>query len=102
MTITDERMLKVSEYVIENKVKNITSMTAWCEAIGFTHNNINNVKKGTQSFRIEHVIQCCKVFNIDANYLMGISNKMNRNEPAKLLDRFKAIIPELEAAIAKK
>lgn len=24
------------------------------------------------------------------------------NEPAKLLDRFKAIIPELEAAIAKK
>lgn len=96
--ISDQRMLKVMEYCIANKIKDLTTIVAWCNKIGFSHTNIFNIRKGTQQFTKEHIYQVCVIFNVSSDYLFGFTNEMIRADKSiSPIQRIKDAINEIES-----
>ncbi len=44
----------------------------FCDAIGMLKQNIRNVKNGSQHFTAEHIRLACEVYNVNANWILGI------------------------------
>ncbi len=78
--ITDQRMLQVMEYCIAHKLRDTTTIKGWCMKVGIAHTNIDNVRKGHQQFRKDHILQACTTFGISADYIYGLTDKMFRTE----------------------
>lgn len=71
LPLWDERMLLVMKYVISNGIKDISTKTAFMQAIGFSSAaNLTQIKTGIQSFRLEHIQAACRLFKLDANYFL--------------------------------
>jgi len=59
------------DFVVSNKIKGVENKEAFLLSIGYTTpTNLYKIENGSQSFRIEHLINCCKVYGVDANYLL--------------------------------
>lgn len=89
--ITDERMFRVMEHVGGTKKE-------FCENIGASPGNLQNIRNGLQSFTIAQILQCCKVYNISANYIFGLSKDMIRGSESK----YQAIITDIQNLLDKK
>lgn len=74
MTIPDQRILELIGYL--KYVKKVKSNSEFCQEIGFFRQNLRNVRLGTQSFTVEHIHNICKIYNINANWIFGISDKL--------------------------
>lgn len=95
--ITDQRMLQLMEYCIANKVRDIDTNKAWSEAVGISHTNIFNIRKGTQQFTVAHIANACQFFNISADFIYGFTTEMVRVDKKRSpLDRIKEAVNELE------
>lgn len=95
-SITDERMFKVADHLIKNKVKGIASVADFMVSVGSRQSNAHNIKTGRQSFTHEQVLSCCKQYGISADYIYGLTTEMFRKPPSSPLDRLKSAIAELE------
>lgn len=73
LEISDERMLQLIEYAVPRLYPNEKQ---YLEAIGYSQRNIRNVRAGHQSFRISHIREACTITGADANWVLGISEKM--------------------------
>jgi transcriptional regulator with XRE-family HTH domain len=49
----------------------VKSQAEFCREIGFMKQNIRKVKLGLAHFSTEHLATICKIYNVDANYLIG-------------------------------
>lgn len=75
-TFTDQRVLDVMEFVVANSIKDIEDEKAFLISIEYDNpNNITLIKQGTQSFRVKHLQNVCKKYNIDGNYLLNRNHK---------------------------
>lgn len=71
-TFTDQRVLNILDFVVKNNIKKVKTEGEFLKSIGYDNiNNVALVRKGTQSFRIEHLVKLCAVYGIDANYLLS-------------------------------
>lgn len=50
----------------------------FCDAIELDKQNIRNIKMGIQHFRPEHIKKACKKYNINANWVFGLSDVFSR------------------------
>lgn len=94
--ITDERMFRVADYVVKNKIKGIKSYSAWAEAIGMHQSVIASIKSGRQSCTVEHILATCKQFNISADYIYGLTSDMFRKAATNPIEKMEQALAELK------
>lgn len=71
LPLFDQRMILVKDYVITNKINGITTNTEFLKSIGFVNvNNYSAIAKGKYSFTIYQLMTACKVYGVDANFLL--------------------------------
>ena len=69
LPLWDERMMQVLKFVKAHNLNQIYTQKDFLLAIGFDNvGNLTQVKKGLQSFRMEHISAACELFNVDANF----------------------------------
>lgn len=101
LPISDERMLKLMDYVIDNG--DSPNESKYLESIKFTRTNISNVRRGYQSFNRDHIRNACELTGANANWIFGFENNMMRKEQKKLspIERIKEALVELEASLGE-
>lgn len=99
LPISDERMLKLMDYVIDKG--DAPNESQYLESIKFTRTNISNVRRGYQSFNRDHIRNACELTGANANWIFGFENNMMRKEPKKLtpIERIREALVELEATL---
>lgn len=64
----DKRMFELYE---ELKSRNILRFKrTFCDACSIPEQNMYNIKKGINHFTLIHVVNICKFYNIDANWII--------------------------------
>lgn len=76
--IWNTRMLELMEHCIAGKIK-CTTQGEWCKLLDIETAGIAQIRSGKSSFRHDHVLKAAKLFNINANWVYGLSNEMHRN-----------------------
>ena len=71
MNTTDAKILELS--IILKQLGMVKSQAEFCREIGFMKQNIRKVKAGDAHFSLEHLATICRVFNVDANFIVGKS-----------------------------
>ena len=71
MNTTDAKILELS--IILKQLGLVKSQAEFCREIGFMKQNIRKVKAGDAHFSLEHLATICRVFNVDANFIIGKS-----------------------------
>jgi hypothetical protein len=72
--IFDVRMLELIDILKQRG--DIRYTKDFCEAIGFSRLNIQNVRNGHQSFTAFNILHACETYNVNANWLYGRSDKV--------------------------
>ena len=92
------------EYLIANG--KVDSQKTFLKKIGFEHtNNFNQVSSGARSFRMDHVQNCCRLYNADANFFFAQRPEgMFRKKDLPAMQQLKAAtrLVELEMKELKK
>lgn len=70
------RMIELMEFCVAGKIK-CTTQDEWCKLIGIRSAGVAQIRSGRSSFRHEHVLKAAKIFNINVNWIYGISNEMH-------------------------
>lgn len=100
---TDERMFIVMDYIAANRIKGIASRKVFAETIGYLFTNLSNIRTGGQSFGIDHISECCKIYNVSADYIFGFTNDMFRNGTSlPAISRLKDAVREIEEELKNK
>ena len=50
--------------------------TEFCEAVGVLKQNLINIKKGKNHFTPEHIENAIKAYQVNANWIFGVSDKI--------------------------
>lgn len=75
--ISDEMMLRLMKFCIDNKIKGVQTQKDFLLMIDFpSPNNVKYIREGTNSFQKEHIKKACDVFGIDANYFYRQGHQM--------------------------
>ncbi len=87
-TKIDARMLEMMDYWTQ---KTGSHQKDWCAKIGYEYTNISNVRRGVQSFRVQHIEAAGKLIkNLNYNWLFGTEPNMIRingkEKPEQLLE----------------
>lgn len=53
------------------------------DAIGVDRSNLDKYRKGTIEFSMDHLKKACLLFNIDANYILGITDRIHYKKPTE-------------------
>jgi hypothetical protein len=78
LEIVESRMLMLLD-ILKQKGRVETNQD-FCDKIGMHKQTLNNIKQGrlNQKFIIHHVAAACKVYNVNANFILGIEDEMFR------------------------
>ena len=82
MTTPDQRIIELIAYL--KYMKKVKSAVEFCQNIGFYRQNLRNVRLGTQSFTIDHIEKICKIYDVNANWILGLSDKLYNNSDETL------------------
>ena len=69
---TNSRILQIMNYVIANKINDIEDETRFMKSIGYDNvSNLSSIKRGIQSFQLNHINNLCELYNISADFLLN-------------------------------
>lgn len=91
---TDEKMLVLMDYAVRSGI--VDTEMSYCEQIGYARTNLSNVRKGLQSFRIEHVRQACILTGACADWILGLEKQMFRKPGKTTLQALKQAVAAVE------
>ena len=74
MYTTDKRIFRLIELLIFQK--RISSMKEFCQEIKMLEQTITKIKNGTAHFTVLQIEAICKKFDVNANWIFGIENKV--------------------------
>jgi hypothetical protein len=95
VNIPDERMILLMEYAIKNGIA-LTETDYW-QKISYPRTGLANVRKGIQSFRIEHIINACQLTGASADWVLGLEKSMFRDKKVKTtIQKLKEVTAEIE------
>jgi hypothetical protein len=98
-----QRMLSVMDYLIKTGAED--SQAGFFYNIGFSRNNFVKIKSGAQGFRVDHYVNACDVYGIDANYFLKQSHtKMfpGSYKPKTALQELWEVATRLEVELKQK
>ena len=88
LPIWDQRMLEVMKYCTENNLR-CTEQKEWCKLIGIHETAIAQIRSLRSSFQQTHILKVCSLFNININWIFGVSDNMfleeTKEDPFHLL-----------------
>lgn len=102
LPIWDQRMLQLMEYCMTtNKVK---TQGAFLKSIGMNETAVYQVKRSTQSFRLDHLLAAGKKYQVNMNWIFGFeyemfSSKNKRTSIALLKEAVQAVEQEFKTKI---
>lgn len=77
--IWNQKIIQLMDEVITQKAfPEIDSRRKFLISIGFEPNNFSKVETGRSGFRIEHIIECSKKYNVNVYWLLGMEQKKYR------------------------
>lgn len=88
-------MLQLMDELIASK--QVANETDFLEQIGFTRNNLYKVKKGEVGFTVEQIRKACELFNVNANWILGLEKVLWRKESKSPIEQIRAALVALEA-----
>lgn len=69
--LSNQRMLLVMKYVVDNQTKGIMTNNDFLLSIGFSGiNNLWQVRNAKISFQPEHLAAAVTIYNVDGNYFL--------------------------------
>jgi len=74
MYTSDKRIIRLIELLIFQK--QITYVKDFCQEIRMQDQTITKIKKGTSHFTVLHIEMICKKYNVNANWIYGIENRV--------------------------
>ena len=77
--ITDERMLDVKDYCIQQRISGIDTNAKWFEAIGISPTNQSNYTSGNSGFTKHHHQAVGKLFGVSMDFIYGFTDTMFRS-----------------------
>jgi hypothetical protein len=78
LDIADKRMFLLMAYLKKKKV--IKYIQEFCEATGCYKQSMHNIKVGRQHFTVEQIRMACKVYKVNANWLLGFPGEPIQRE----------------------
>ena len=99
LLLHDKRMFQLLAYVINNKVKGITTDTEFLDRVGgdtSKSHNIGKLKSGTQHFVIADIKRACEIFNVDANFFF-LEGHFTMMLPKKTKSPFEQLLVAVQA-----
>lgn len=75
---SDQRMLDAMELLKQKGT--IRFNQTFCDTIGLQKQNLVNIRKGTQYFTVDHITQACNAYNLNANWILGLSEELFREQ----------------------
>lgn len=80
LDVTDAQMLRLIPILKANGL--IRFQQEFCDAVGLLKQNIRNIKiksiTGPQHFTAAHILNACKEYNVNANWIMGLEKEVFR------------------------
>jgi hypothetical protein len=67
----DHTVLRLIELLKTSK--RIRSKSQFCDEIGFLKQNLLRVEQRKAHFSSVHIMNICKIYNVDANWIIGIA-----------------------------
>lgn len=74
MNTSDKNILHLIDFLIYKKI--VLSIRDFCKEINLFEQTISKIKKGIAHFTVQHIETICKVYNVNANWIIGIENEM--------------------------
>lgn len=80
LSVPVQRMLQVIEILRANG--DIQLRQEFYDTIGIARQTIYNIRQGTQYFTVDHIQKACKQYNINSNWILGLSDEVFREQAA--------------------
>lgn len=80
----DKRILDLIDLLIFQK--RISSTKQFCEEIKILEQTVSKIKKGTVHFTVNHIEAICKIYNVNANWILGVE-KTKFRKPIEQLQK---------------
>ena len=95
--ISDERMLKLMNYAIDNGV--VDTESDYLEKINFLRTNIVQVRKGMRGFTKEQIHAAAKLTGANINWIFGIEANMMRRPGKNAITLLKEAVMAVDAEL---
>jgi len=85
LAISDQRMLELIDKLLASG--KIETKKQFCEYVTehghctLHQQHIHQVTTGKQRFKIAHIEAICKIYNVNANWIMGLEKNIFRDKP---------------------
>jgi hypothetical protein len=76
LSIPDKKMLELIKILKDRG--DIRFRQEFCDVIDIPKQNIRQVKTGAQHFTALHIMRACKEYNINGNWMFGLSDQLSR------------------------
>lgn len=96
--IVDERMLKLIYYIESVSLKGIKTKKEICDRIGIVYTGIYEIKSGKRKFTTQQVLNACTYFEVDVNWIFGLTESMFSNKKSNPIDFLKEAVMAIEFA----
>jgi hypothetical protein len=98
--ITDERMLRLKDWAIENNIAR--TETEYWKMIGFPRTSLSNVMKGSHGFTKSQILNACKVTGASADFIFGLDPGIKRKQPKKAVEMLRDAVVAVEIELRQK
>lgn len=93
LKLWNQRMIQFMDHCVQSGL--VPTQRDFLESIGFPPTNIGQVRRGLQSFTLEHLRNASSKYQLNINWIVGLETDMKRR-PAKtpiqqLKDAVKAV-----------
>lgn len=79
MDVWNRRIIQLMDEIVgQASHPDIDSRRKFLKSIDFEPNNFPKVENGRSGFRIEHLINCSKKYNVNVNWLLGVEQNKYR------------------------
>jgi hypothetical protein len=90
LDITDRKMLELIDHL--KTTGEIRYRQEFCDAIDLPKQNIYNIKKGKQHFTAAHIFRACKIYYVNANWIMGLEDQIfSKEKHSRIVKRRHAV-----------
>ncbi|KAA5532701.1 helix-turn-helix transcriptional regulator [Taibaiella lutea] len=100
--IADQRMLELMKHIVSVNLKDVTTQQDFCEAIGILKGGIAPIRKGERHFTTAQILNACRYFNVDVNWLFGFTENMFRSQDKTALELLKEAVIAVDTAYGPK
>lgn len=97
LPIWDQRMIMLMEHCLESGIEE--TQASFLNGIEVSQNVLSQIRDRKSSFRNKHILAAAKKYQIDINWIFGLSDSMKRSRSKDPLQNLKDAVKEIETEI---